>query len=120
MLDTVLGVGGYWNLPLTCYWLAMSRARLGRDKPLIGINGVQSGLDIARMMLAGASAVQMASAVMLRGYGVLSDALGEFERYLKEKQINAADLVGRAADSRKSFAEMPPRPDNWRNYVPKA
>ncbi len=120
MLDTVLGIGGYWNLPLTCYWLAMSRARLGRDKPLIGINGVQSGLDIARMMLAGASAVQMASAVMLRGYGVLSDALGEFELYLKEKQVDAADLIGRAADSRESFAEMPPRPDNWRNYVPKA
>jgi dihydroorotate dehydrogenase len=118
MLDTVLGIGGYWNLPLTCYWLAISRARLGRDRPLIGINGAQSGLDIARMVLAGASAVQMASAVMLRGYGVLSDALAEFERYLTEKQINAADLIGRAADSRKSFAEMPPHPDNWRNYVP--
>lgn len=118
MLDTTLGIGGYWNLPLTCYWLAVSRARLGRDRPLIGINGAQTGLDIARMMLAGASAVQMASAVMLRGYGVLSDALAEFERYLGEKNIAAADLIGRAADSRKTFADMPPRPDNWRNYIP--
>ena len=57
MLGTALGIGGYWNLPITCYWLAVSRARLGRDKPLIGINGAQSGLDVARMMLAGASAV---------------------------------------------------------------
>jgi dihydroorotate dehydrogenase (NAD+) catalytic subunit len=57
---------------------------------------------------------------MLRGYGVLSDALAEFERYLRDKNVTAADLIGRAADSRKSFADMPPRPDNWRNYIPGA
>jgi len=26
MLDTALGIGGYWNLPMTCYWLAVSRS----------------------------------------------------------------------------------------------
>ena len=118
MLDTALGIGGYWNLPMTCYWLALSRTRLGAGKPLIGINGAQSGLDVARMMLAGASAVQIASAVQLRGYSVLSDALAEFTRYLDEKSVSAADLIGRAADARKSFADMPPRPGNWRNYLP--
>ena len=120
MLDTALGIGGYWNLPMTCYWLAVSRTKLGRDKPLIGINGAQSGLDVARMMLAGASAVEIASAVQLRGYDVLSDALAAFERYLGEKKISAMDLIGRAADARKSFADMPPRPDNWKNYIPSA
>ncbi len=30
---TTLGVGGYWNLPLTCLWLAVSRQQLGGDKP---------------------------------------------------------------------------------------
>jgi dihydroorotate dehydrogenase (NAD+) catalytic subunit len=119
MFETTLGIGGYWNLPLTCYWLALSRSRLGPGKPLIGVNGAQNGLDIARMMLAGASAVQMASPVMLRGYDVLSKSLAEFEAYLKEKNVNAADLIGRAADTRKTFGEMPPRPDNWRNYIPK-
>jgi dihydroorotate dehydrogenase (NAD+) catalytic subunit len=120
MLDTALGIGGYWNLPMTCYWLAVSRAKLGGDKPLIGINGAQSGLDVARMMLAGASAVEIASAVQLRGYSVLSDALAEFGGYLKEKKVSAMDLIGRAADARKTFAEMPPKPDNWRNYIPPA
>jgi dihydroorotate dehydrogenase len=118
MLDTALGIGGYWNLPMTCYWLAISRAKLGRERALIGINGAQSGLDVARMMLAGASAVEIASAVQLRGYSVLSDALAEFERYLADKSVNAMDLVGRAADARKTFADMPPKPDNWRRYVP--
>ena len=60
----------------------------------------------------------MASPVMLRGYDVLSQSLAEFEAYLKEKNVSAADLIGRAADSRKTFAEMPPRPGNWRRYVP--
>ena len=119
MLDTALGIGGYWNLPMTCYWLALSRSKLGGDKPLIGINGAQTGLDVARMMLAGASAVQIASAVQLRGYDVLSNAVAEFENYLARKNVSAMELIGRAADARKSFADMPPKPRNWRNYLPR-
>jgi dihydroorotate dehydrogenase len=118
MLGTTLGVGGFWNLPLTCHWLALTRAEIGRDQPLIGINGAQSGLDIARMMLAGASAVAMASPVMLRGFDVLTQALADLDGYLARKNITAVALVGRAADGRKTFAEMPLRADNWRNYVP--
>lgn len=118
MLGTSLGIGGYWNLPITCHWLATTRAAIGADKALIGINGAQSGLDIARMMLAGASAVGMASPVMLRGFGVLSDALREFADYLDTKGLRARDLVGHAADRRKAFAAMPLKTDNWRNYVP--
>jgi dihydroorotate dehydrogenase len=118
MLGTTLGVGGFWNLPLTCHWLALTRAEIGRDRPLIGINGAQSGLDIARMMLAGASAVAMASPVMLRGYAMLSQALAELDSYLARKQLTAAELIGRAADGRKTFAEMAMRNDIWRNYLP--
>jgi dihydroorotate dehydrogenase (NAD+) catalytic subunit len=118
MLGTTLGIGGFWNLPLTCHWLALTRAQAGHDKPLIGINGAQSGLDIARMMLAGASAGAMASPVMLRGYEVLSDALAELDGYLARKGVTAADLIGRAADRRKAFADMPVKQNNWRNYVP--
>jgi dihydroorotate dehydrogenase (NAD+) catalytic subunit len=116
-LGTALGVGGYWNLPLTCYWLALSRQRLGPDKPLVATNGARSGLDIARMMLAGAGAVEMASAVMLRGTSVLTSALNEFETYLQRKGVTAADLVGLAADRRKTFDEVPLRMDNWKRYV---
>ena len=118
MLGTTLGVGGSWNLPLTCQWLALSRAKLGPDKPLIATNGAQSGLDIARMMLAGASAVEISSPVMLRGFGLLSDALAEFGAYLERKDVTASALIGRAADQRKAFPQMPLRTDNWRKYTP--
>jgi dihydroorotate dehydrogenase (NAD+) catalytic subunit len=116
-LGTTLGVGGYWNLPLTCHWLAVSRGQLGGDKPLIATNGARSGLDVARMMLAGATAVEMASAVMLRGTPVLSSALGEFDAYLQRKGTTAAELVGMAADRRKTFPDMPLRTDNWKKYT---
>jgi dihydroorotate dehydrogenase len=118
MLGTTLGVGGFWNLPLTCHWLALTRSQIGAERPLIGINGAQSGLDIARMMLAGASAVAIASPVMLRGFDLLSDALAQFEEFMTRKDLCAAELVGRAADRRKTFAQMPLRPENWRNYIP--
>lgn len=117
MLGTTLGVGGFWNLPLTCQWLALSRARVGADKPLIGTNGAQSGLDVARMMLAGASAVEMSSAVMIHGAGVLSRALADLQSYLDRKNLNAADLIGVAADRRRTFQAMPLRTDNWKKYV---
>ncbi|PWT84026.1 MAG: dihydroorotate dehydrogenase, partial [Proteobacteria bacterium] len=94
-------------------------AELGPDKPLIGINGAQSGLDIARMLLAGASAVAIASPVMLRGFDLITQALTELDAYCERKGVRAAELVGRAADARKTFADMPMRTDNWRNYIPR-
>ena len=66
-----------------------------------------------------ARAVAIASPVMLRGFELLEDSLRDFAAYLARKNLRAADLIGRAADQHKSFAEMPLRTDNWRNYVPK-
>jgi dihydroorotate dehydrogenase len=117
MLGTTLGVGGFWNLPLTCQWLALSRAKVGAGKPLIATNGAQTGLDIARMMLAGASAVQMSSPVMIRGSETLSSALAEFQTYLTRKSLSAAELIGVAADRRRAFPAMPLKTDNWKKYV---
>lgn len=118
MLGTTLGVGGFWNLPLTCHWLSLTRAALGPARPLIGVNGAQDGLDVARMMLAGACAVEIASPVMLRGFQVLDEAVAEFAGYLERKRMTAKDLVGLAADRRATFQSMPRRDDNWRNFVP--
>ncbi|MGH6862549.1 MAG: tRNA-dihydrouridine synthase, partial [Phyllobacterium sp.] len=118
LLGTTLGVGGTWHLPLTCQWLALTRNKLGPDRPLIGTNGAQSGLDVARMMLAGASAVEMSSQVMLRGFELLERSVADLEQYLARKQISAEALIGKAADGRKSFAQMAIRQDNWRRHIP--
>lgn len=117
-LGTSLGIGGYWHLPLTCHWLASTRAALGPLRPLIGINGARDGLDIARMMLAGASAVGMASPVMLRGTALIEQSLAEFSGYLSRKGLRAADLIGLAADRRETFMTRPAEPGRWRRYIP--
>jgi dihydroorotate dehydrogenase (NAD+) catalytic subunit len=119
-LGTNLGYGGAWSLPLTCYWLARSRKRIGPAFPLIGTNGARSGEDVARMMLAGASAVEMGSAVMTGGFGVIGEAIGALSRYLVHHRCSARDIVGKAADRLESFEAQPFRPEHWRNFVPRA
>jgi len=117
-LGTNLGYGGPWALPLTCYWLARTRKRLGRGVPLIGTNGARNGADAARMLLAGASAVEYCSAVMTGGFGVLGAAIASLEAYLGSKQITAAELIGRAADQVGAYGGLPSRPGYWRGFVP--
>lgn len=118
LMSTSCGFGGFWNLPMTCHWLATSRSALGPARPLIGINGATSGLDVARMMLAGASAVGLSSEVMLRGWSVLSEAVEVLESYCAAKNMAAAELIGKAADARQTFAAMPELGEHWRNFIP--
>jgi dihydroorotate dehydrogenase (NAD+) catalytic subunit len=119
ILGTSCGIGGFWNLPLTCHWLALTRRQLGPGRDLVGINGAISGRDVARMMLAGASAVGMSSAVMMRGFGLITEAIAELDAYCRSKDMPASDLIGRAADARKTFAQMPLLDDHWRNFIPR-
>jgi len=117
MLGTQAAFGGPWALPLTCRWLAQSRKKLGRDFPLLATNGARSGLDIARFMLAGASAVQVSSAVFTGGFDAISRMTSEFSDYLERKSLAAPDLVGRAADQIGTYAQQDSRPDYWRQFV---
>ncbi len=117
-LDTNLGYGGPWALPLTCYWLARTRKRLGTQYPLIATNGARSGEDAARMLLAGASAVEYCSAVMTGGFGVLGAAIDALSVYASRHGLSAAQLTGRAADQVKTYAALPARGDYWRGFVP--
>ena len=73
-LDTqrpVLGswgaIGGSWALPLSLYLVSKSYLSLPAGYPIIGTNGVRDGDDVLRFLLSGATAVQLASAVMTRG-----------------------------------------------------
>ena len=108
---------GFWNLLPVCKKRPSVLNRLGPDFPLIGTNGAQDGLDVARMMLAGASAVELSSAVMMRGTELIASSLAEFDAYLARKGLTAEHIVGKAADARKTFADMPLKQDNWKRYV---
>jgi len=117
-LGTVGAIGGPWALAITSRWLAITRKRLGNNFPLIATNGARSGLDIARFLLAGASSVEMTSAVMAGGSAVITDALLEFENYLKKSRATAQSLVGEAADKLQTYQQQASRPGHWKKFVP--
>jgi dihydroorotate dehydrogenase len=117
MLGTNAAFGGAWALPLTCRWLAQCRKALGADFPLIGTNGARSGLDLARFLLSGASAVQASSAIFTGGFAAIPRMLSEFSYYLDRKGLSATDLVGRAADQLGTYAQQQSRPDYWKSFV---
>ncbi len=118
LLETNLGTGGGWALPITCYWLAKTRKTLGAEVPLVGMNGARSGHDVLRMLLAGAHAVEISSAVFTNGFGVLSEAIETVEKYLSDRSQAPADITGRAADQLRPFADLPQRPGYWEQFVP--
>lgn len=117
VLGTMGAFGGGWALPLTCRWLALTRERLGPELPLIATNGARSGLDVARFLLAGATAVQMTSAVFAGGYDTIAAVVDELDRYLDEHGDSAREIVGRAADRLESYTDRPADPDRWRRFV---
>jgi dihydroorotate dehydrogenase len=117
VLGTRAAFGGGWALPLTCHWLAAARGRLGPDVSLIGTNGARSGLDVVRMLLAGARAVEMTSVVMAGGPAMLGRAVAEVAAYADTKGVALADIVGRAADRIDRYADRPLRPGVWRRFV---
>lgn len=117
VLGTAGAYGGRWALPITCRRLAQVRERIGAEFPLIGTNGARCGLDAVRMMLAGASAVEMAS-LTANSFRLLGNAVNELQDYLDRKAVSAKSLVGKAADAATRYTDQPARPGNWRNFVP--
>jgi dihydroorotate dehydrogenase (NAD+) catalytic subunit len=104
-LGTFGAVGGAWALPLTLRWVAKARARLGADVPLLATNGIRDGRDVARALLAGASATELGTAVWTDGTVALARAIDELARYLEEQGLSAHDLVGEAADAVLTYQE---------------
>ncbi|HZC28131.1 MAG TPA: hypothetical protein VE269_00180, partial [Gaiellaceae bacterium] len=106
VLGTFGAIGGAWALPITLAHVAKARATLGAAAPLMATNGARDGLDVARSLLAGASAVALTSAVITDGASVLARALEQLHAYLEEQGVDAQDLVGEAADSVKTYEEV--------------
>ncbi|MCF7861356.1 dihydroorotate dehydrogenase [Candidatus Woesearchaeota archaeon] len=63
--------------------------------PIIGIGGVTTGRDAIEMMMAGASAVGLGTAVYYRGVGVFNKIAEEMSDWLKENNYtNVSEIIG--------------------------
>jgi dihydroorotate dehydrogenase (NAD+) catalytic subunit len=105
VLGTFAAIGGAWSLPITLRHVAKARIEYGADASLIGTNGARDGHDVARFLLAGASAVEVTTVVLTDGAEALSRAIEQLSGYLDEQRVSARELVGEAADNVESYEE---------------
>lgn len=67
------------------------------DVPLIGTGGISSGRDAVEMMMAGASAVGLGTAVLWRDVGVFSLICNEIKEFMKEEGLSKLEEIIGAA-----------------------
>ncbi|WP_048146595.1 dihydroorotate dehydrogenase [Pyrococcus abyssi] len=67
------------------------------DIPVIGIGGITTWQDAVEFLLAGASALQIGTAVYLRGFSVFREIAEGISRYLKEEGYSSVkEIIGLA------------------------
>jgi len=65
------------------------------DAPVIGCGGITTWRDAVEFMLAGASAVQIGTAIAWKGLGVFKSVTGGIDSYLRRKGFGSVkDIVG--------------------------
>lgn len=69
----------------------------GMNLPISGIGGVENWRDAVEFILLGASNVQVCTAVMHFGFGIIREMTAGLEKYMREKQFDTIDqMVGKA------------------------
>lgn len=91
--NRVGGLSGKAIKPVAVRCVYELAARL--EIPVIGVGGVEGWEGAVEMMMAGASAVQVGTA-LLKGYGVFEEITSGLARYLELKSLNLEDLCGMA------------------------
>ncbi len=74
-------VGGYSGpllLDTTCWMIAEIRRLIGKDAPLIGVGGIQSGADAVRVIKSGANLIQLYTGLVYKGPALLEEIKAAF------------------------------------------
>lgn len=81
------------------------------EKPIIGVGGVENGVDAVKMLMAGASAVGICSAAIKYGhkrYGEIANGIsGWLDKHGYKSLDEIIGLYSRRLIERKSFSEVP-------------
>jgi dihydroorotate dehydrogenase (NAD+) catalytic subunit len=88
------GLSGPALKPIALY--AVYQIRRAVDLPIIGTGGVESGADALEMILAGATAVGIGSAVYGRGPEVFGQIAGEMAAWLAARGLSLDEIRGGA------------------------
>ena len=117
-LGTIGAYGGRWALPLTCRHLSVAYSKVSPEFSLLGTNGARTGLDVARMILAGARAAELTSLVYLKGFKAYSKVIEDLDNWLQEHSLAAMDIVGHATQQLEAYSERTEKLNEWEKFVP--
>jgi dihydroorotate dehydrogenase (fumarate) len=77
------------ELPISLRWIAIMSERVGCD--LAASTGIHDGAAIIKQLLAGANAVQIASAFYKNGKGVIENMLDDLSTWMEQKKFKKID-----------------------------
>lgn len=102
--------GGYCGPAVKPIALHMVGA-IARDEefslPISAIGGIATWRDAAEFLALGARNVQVCTAVMHRGYGIVRDMIEGLEQFLREKKwSNLSPLIGAAVGNFKEWGDL--------------
>ena len=83
------GHGGPWAIQYPLRWITAIRPQV--DVDIAGSGGVSEWRDVVKHLLAGATVVQTCTAVVMNGYGVISEFVRGLERYMDEWGYETVD-----------------------------
>lgn len=104
-------IGGYTGSPLRPLSLAATAVlHQLADCEIAAMCGVEDWHSIIEFLMMGATVVQMGSAIMLRGYGYITETLQRLEAWRQDKgYASLEELRGKALSSLSAFEELPER-----------
>jgi len=93
-LSTTFSFSTSFDLYKPLRWTALLSGKVGCD--IAASTGVKSGKDVIKLLLAGASAVQVASLLYQKGFDQVEDMLRELTAWMKEHNFDSiADFKGK-------------------------
>ena len=99
------GHGGPWAIHFVLRWI--SETYPGLPIPIAASGGVTSGGDAAKLILAGATIVQVCTAIVMDGYDVVGRILGELAEWMERQgHETPADFRGAICSKVKTNDEV--------------
>ncbi|MEM3019509.1 MAG: 4Fe-4S binding protein [Candidatus Bathyarchaeia archaeon] len=90
------GYGGPWMLPMSCRWVARLK-EAGVKVPIIGSGGVYDWKDVVSLLLVGAEAIQVCTAVIVKGAPFFEEILDGLKNWMLRKGYGSLkDFIGKA------------------------
>ncbi|MGQ9514699.1 MAG: 4Fe-4S binding protein [Thermoproteota archaeon] len=84
------GYGGPWQVPISVAWTAhIAMEKLG--KPIFGSGGISTWQDALSFILAGAAAIQLCTAIMIKGYGIIEEVKRGLESWFEDKGFSCIE-----------------------------